>query len=443
MKKSTILAAAVFAILIFFSFATELKAQSEFRIKQAIPSDIDSLYITAGWQVHIKQDKEASVTIVTPCEAFFDEDSEPELCKIEGHVLTMLENSSMPKNTVIEIVLSHPVRFLNIAKHATVTTEDLTFSEKPASVKLKIDDVEIHNNYVEIDENAIVSGTVWRTPTSIMVDINPDASLKLDSLTAGKRIYINQSEDASLECDNMISQNTELKRAKHIKGTVYQSDTAKHLTVKTRWYLTREAHGIFINGGITAPIPLYMNNKQGSPYNRGENYRINLQMQFITVKLTNRLSYTSYLRYEWDWRRLLNTVKKEGDALVLDNSFGALNPQQHLLAQNLGLDYNFTYTIGKKNVKTGMPAFRLNFGMAVMYNISGRLATRTMGEDNRWHRTNEKVDVFNPWQLRAHVGIGGGPLTKATLSLTYDLLPTFRSGIGEDKIHSFGVSINF
>ena len=155
------------------------------------------------------------------------------------------------------------------------------------------------------------------------------------------------------------------------------------------------------------------------------------------------MSFVPYFIYEWDWRRLLNTVKKEGDALVLDNSYGALNPQQHLLAQNIGIDYTFRYSFGKVNQKTGMKPYSLNFGLAATYNISGRLATRTMGDDNRWHRTNEKVDVFNPWQLRAHIGIGGGPLTRATLSLTYDLLPTFRSSIGADKVHTFGVSINF
>lgn len=429
MKKSTILAAAIFTILVIFSFATELNAQNEFRIKQAIPSDIDSLYITAGWQVHIKQDKEASVTIVTPCEAFFDEDSEPEVCKIESHTLTMLENNTMPKSTVVEIILTKMPHFIEIGKDATVTTGDLTFPDRQSDL--------------DILEGATVSGSRWHSARSIFIGISPDASLRLDSIAAEKHISIRQMEDANFECTSMFSPKTNLYRHKKAKGPVYESDTAKHLTVKNRWYLSRERHGIFVNGGVDAPIPLYMNNRQGSPYNRGENYRINLQMHMINVDITKRLTFTPYLRYEWDWRRLLNTVKKEGDALVLDNSFGALNPQQHLLAQNLGLDYNFTYTIGKKNVKTGMPAFRLNFGMAVMYNISGRLATRTMGEDNRWHRTNEKVDVFNPWQLRAHVGIGGGPLTKATLSLTYDLLPTFRSGIGEDKIHSFGVSINF
>lgn len=429
MKKSTKLAAAVFAITIVFSFATELHAQDEFRIKQPITTDIDSLYITTGWQVHINQGNESSITVVTPCSAYFDEEKEPEVCKIESHTLKMTENTSMPKSTVVELTLTKMPHFIEIGKDATVTTGVLAFTNKQSDV--------------DILDGATVSGSQWHSTRSIFIGISPDASLKLDSIVADKYLNIRQMEDASFESPAIVSPETKLYRHKKAKGPVYESDTAKHLTVKNRWYLSRERHGIFVNGGITAPIPLYINNRQGSPYNRGENYRINLQLHMINVDITKRLTFTPYLRYEWDWRRLLNTVKKEGDALVLDDNYGALNPQQHLLAQNFGLDYSFTYSFGKKSEKTDMPAFRLDFGMAVMYNISGRLATRTMGDNNRWHRTNEKVDVFNPWQLRAHVGIGGGPMTKATLSLTYDLLPTFRSGIGADRVHSFGVSINF
>lgn len=429
MKKSTFLTAAVFTILIIVSFATELNAQNEFRIKQAIPTDIDSLYIASGWQVRINQANEASVTIVTPCSAYFNNESEPEVCKIENSTLTMLENSTMPKNTTLEITLTKMPHYIEIGEDATVTTGILTFLDRQSDVEIK--------------ERATVNGAQWRSSRSLFISINPDASLKLDSIVAGKYLSIRQSEDAFFDCPAMVSPESKLYRHKKAKGPIYESDSTKHLTVKTRWYLSREKQSLTVNGGIKAPIPLYMNNKQGSPYNRGENYSINLQMQVIRIKLTDKLSYTPALRYEWEWSRLLNTVAKDGNALVLDASHGALIPQQHLLAQNIGLDYNFVYNIGKKNETTGMSPVHLDFGLSVMYNISGRLATRVMDDNNRWQRTNEKVDVFNPWQLRTHVGIGGGPLTRATLSLTYDLLPTFRSGIGADKLHTFGVSINF
>ena len=433
MKKSTILAAAVFTLIAFFSFASELHAQEEYRIRQTLPANIDSIYVTAGWKVHIQQAAEASITIVTPCSSFFDNDSEPEVCKIEGNALILLGNNTMPKSTVVEITLANPLFLLEIGEDATVTTGTLEFAPSKECAKTE----------VNIMERATVEGSSWHSNRSLFININPDASLKMDSLVAKRTLDIDQFEGASFECPNMISSDTELSRSKKAKGPVYESDSTKNLKVNTLWYLSREKHGLFVNGGIDAPIPLYMNNKQGSPYSRGENYRIRLQMNFIDVNLGKKMSFVPYFIYEWDWRRLLNTVKKEGDALVLDNSYGALNPQQHLLAQNIGIDYTFRYSFGKVNQKTGMKPYSLNFGLAATYNISGRLATRTMGDDNRWHRTNEKVDVFNPWQLRAHIGIGGGPLTRATLSLTYDLLPTFRSSIGADKVHTFGVSINF
>ena len=186
-----------------------------------------------------------------------------------------------------------------------------------------------------------------------------------------------------------------------------------------------------------------MNNTQGSPYNRGENYRIHLQLAISPdIKIRDNLQLRIALQSEYDWSRLLNTVTTDGNSLTLDNSYGALNPQQFLLGTSLGLDFSLKYSFGKSNPQTGLTPFGLKFGVTAML-VKGHLSTRTMGSDNRWHRTSEKVDVFNPWQLRAHFGIGGGPLTRATLSLTYDLLPTFRNGIGADNVHTFGVSISF
>ena len=428
MKKITSLASA-FALILFFALSSRLHAQEEYRISQPISANIDSLFIKAGWNVLIKQGDKASIAIVTVCHAFFDNDNEPEVCKIEGNTLTMLENNSMPQSTVVEITLNRPLKALDIAPNAIVTTQEISFNEK------------VH--IVTIGEHASVNGSVWRSPKSLSIHIYHDASLKMDSIVAGNYLNIYQHEGAILDCPAMVSLETTLSRAKIVNGPIYISDAAKHLTVKTKGYLAQSKHALVINGGITAPIPLYMNNRQGSPYNRGENYRLNINASVINVNITKHLSFTPYLRYEVDWSRLLNTVKKDGDALVLDNSYGAINPHQLLYAENLGIDYSFTFSFGKKNPQTGMNPYHIKFGIEAMYNISSRLVTRTMGDDNRWHRTRDKVDVFNPWQLRAHLGIGGGPLTRATLSLTYDLLPTFRSDIGADKLHTFGVNISF
>ena len=174
MKKITSLASA-FALILFFAFSSQLHAQEEYRISQPISANIDSLFIKAGWNVHIKQGDKASIAIVTVCHAFFDNDNEPEVCKIEGNTLTMLENNSMPKSTVVEITLNRPLKALDIAPNAIATTQEISFNEK------------VH--IVTIGEHASVNGSVWRSPKSLSIHIYHDASLKMDSIVAGN--YLN------------------------------------------------------------------------------------------------------------------------------------------------------------------------------------------------------------------------------------------------------------
>ena len=423
MRKIALLASITIACL------SSLQAQNEYRIKQALPDDIDSIYICAGWDVHLSHNSEASITIVTVCQAFFEEGSEPEVCTVEGHCLTLLENKTMPKSTRIEIITSSPIQLLEVGENAVLTTGDLSFAPK--------------HDHVSIKRGAMVTGGRWLCEDGLFLNIYSDANTKLDSIVAKQFIDIYQFNDSRFDCPVILSPKTDIQRGPHALGTAYHTDTALHMTVKTKHILRREMMALTLSGGIDAPIPLFMNNTQGSPYNRGENYRIHLQLAISPdIKIRDNLQLRIALQSEYDWSRLLNTVTTDGNSLTLDNSYGALNPQQFLLGTSLGLDFSLKYSFGKSNPQTGLTPFGLKFGVTAML-VKGHLSTRTMGSDNRWHRTSEKVDVFNPWQLRAHFGIGGGPLTRATLSLTYDLLPTFRNGIGADNVHTFGVSISF
>lgn len=414
---------------IAMSCLSGLQAQNEYRIKQSLPDDIDSIYICTGWDVHLSHDPQASVTIVTTCQAFFEEGSEPEVCTVEGNCLTLLENKTMPKNTRIEIVTSKEIQLLEVGENATLTTESLTFSPEHYAANIK--------------GGAIVTGKTWRCKNGFFLNIYSDANVHLDSIVAKQFIDIYQFNESHFDCPVILSPKTDIERGPRAFGTAYQTDTSLHMTVKTKRILRRDMMALTLSGGIDAPIPLFMNNTQGSPYNRGENYRIHLQLAISPdISLTKNLKFRPSLQVEYDWSRLLNTVSTDGNSLTLDNSFGALNPQQFLLGESMGLDLTLHYSFGKPNTQTGLKPIRLNFGISALM-VKGRLVTRTMGSDNRWHRDREKVDVFNPWQLRAHIGIGGGPLTRASLGLTYDLLPTFRSGIGADNLHTFGVSISF
>ncbi|MBP5326887.1 MAG: hypothetical protein J6Y98_03125 [Bacteroidales bacterium] len=431
MKKSTALTIIVLAIIAFFSFSNELQAQNEYRISQPIPDSINSLYIEEGWQVIIRHGEQSSVTIVTPCSNFFEEDNEPQICNVGHNQLTLQANMTMPQKTVVEITLKHKLHNLHVQENATVQTDNLMFYGNFA--------------HVSIDEGATVTGKSWISSKNLEVTVDHNATLRIDTLQAADELTMYRKSKAHVDCPTLISANTKVKSDVKSFGSLYQTDTIRNLTVKNvnrSWLDALE--GISFSVGLQSPIPLYMNNKSGSPFNRGENYRIYFYWNFLKpFHLTDKFTFNPGIAYSCDWSRLLNSVAYNGNTLVLNTPTSGELPQQHLYSENIGLQFKFNYAFGKMNQESGRSQFNISFGLDVMRNVNARLVTRTMGTDNHWNRTREKIDVMNPWQLRTFISIGGGPLTRASLGLTYDLLPTFRSGTDADKVHTFGITLSF
>lgn len=428
-KKSTILAVAFFAVMTLFATITT-HAQNQFRIVQSLPDTIRWVTVPDGWQVKMACGRENAIAIQTPCEAFFDDDNEPQVCKMEGKNLEILPNTTMPRSTVIEITLKS-LHALIVEKNACVQTGHLRFDGKGA--------------YVRVEDGATVGGTTWCGGNGLEIEVQDGATLSLDTLQAKGKLTVDRCYGARIECPTLLSDNTIVHSDIRSSGTEYQSDSSIHLTVKDRnrrW--TQNIEGVALSFGFSSPIPIYMNNTQGSPYNRGESYRIVLWWGFLKdLPVAGKLTFRPWIGYEMNWSRLLNSVEYDGNALVLNTPASGELPQQHLLSESFSLRMQFNYSFGKQKPEKGIDPYRMTFGLSLLRNGKGSLITRTMGSDNCWQRDKKTIDVLNPWQLRAFFSIGGGPLTKASLGLTYDLLPTFRDGVGADKVHTFGITLSF
>lgn len=422
MKRTTLL-----LILAVLGMA-QAAGQNEYRITQALPADIDSIYVPAGWTVRLSQAPQASLTIVTPCEAFFADGNEPQVCTVERRKLTLTPTRDLPRSTVVEIALAAPIKQLYVADSATLTTGKLNFAMLGVA---------------DIRGGAVVSGTTWHGYDRLLVYVRPDARLTLDTLSAFSKVMLECPYDATVVCPTVLSNESLIRKDKHSYGTFYVSDSTRHLTVKQRnrrWM--EKAPALNLSFLFSAPTPLYMNNKSGSAYNRGENYRIAMRFSTNPIALTNRLSWRPGVMVAVDWTRLLNQVTTDGTRLELATTPSAEAPVQHLKGTRWGLDVETIYGIGHRKTTTDWHPVNLIVGLSATVNSSS-LVTRTMGSDNRWHKQHEAANVYNPFQLQAHVGISEYRLTRFRIDLTYDLLPTFRSGIGADKIHTFGLSFGF
>ena len=429
-RKSTILAVAFFTVMTLFATFTS-RAQNQFRIVQSLPDTIRMVTVPAGWQVKIASGVENAIAILTPCEAFFDEDNEPQVCRMDGKSLEILPNTTMPKNTVLEITLKSRLHKLEVEKNAHVQTGHLEFYGK--------------NAHVWVKDSAMVIGTTWNSTKNLEIEVHEGATLRVDTLRASGELEVDRSYGALMECPTLISNSTSVRSDVGSFGTEYHDDSTANMSVKTvnrRW--TKYVDGVSLSFGLSAPITLYMNNTQGSPYNRGESYRIAMWWSILKdLPISGKLTFRPWLGYELNWSRLLNSVAYDGNALALSTPATGELPQQHFLSESISLRMQFNYSFGKAIPNKGIDPYRMTFGLSLLRNVKETLITRTMGTDNRWQRDKQQTDVLNPWQLRAFLSIGGGPLTRGSIGLTYDLLPTFRSGVGADNVHTFGVTLSF
>lgn len=420
---------AIFTAFLLTSI-TMLCAQDEYRVSQPLSDSIDWVVIEDGWQVRIRHGEKSSLTIVTPCGTFFEEDNEPQISTVVGDKLTLHSNKSMPRSTVVEITLKHKLHYLKVEKGATVQTDNLMFYGSFADV--------------DISEDATVTGKSWRGAKNLDVTVDQNATLRLDTLQAENKLTLLREPKARVDCPTLISADTKVKSDVKSCGSLYQTDPARNLTVKNvKRSFAKSIEGITFSIGLSSPVPLYMNNKSASPYNRGESYRICFQWGLNKAIPVGPLSFDPRITYELGWSRLLNSVSYNGNALVFNTPASGEIPQQHLYTESVGLRLGMGYSFGQKNKDNGEKLFKLGFGLDALYNFNGRLVTRTMGSDNRWNRTREKTDVLNPWQLRAFVSLGSPAALGGSIGLTYDLLPTFRTGTDADKIHTLGVTLSF
>lgn len=443
--------AAFITLFILSAFAT-LVAQDEYRISQSIPDSIDRLYINEGWQVRILQGEQPTLTIITPCSYFFEEDNEPQISAVTGRVLTLNSNKNMPRTTVVEITLKQNLSFLIIEKNATVQTEDLVFNSKFSEVTIYDGATLTSKSWISagdmdvyLYEGATATGKSWKSSGDLDVSVYGRSNLRIDTLQAKEKLTLRRKPHSQVYCPTLISADTKVMCDVKSIGTLYQTDSTRNLTVKNvnREWLKYFTH-LTMSIGISSPIPLYMNNKSGSPYNRGENYRLSIYYGIVSpIPITERITFKNWFIFECDWGRLLNNVNYNGNALTLNTPTSGQIPQQHLNSENLGLRLLISYTFGKKNPQTESSPYHINLGVDVLRNCREKLITRTMGNNNHWSIRREETNVMNPWQLRASLSIGGGPLTKMSIGLTYDLLPTFRSSAYSEKIHTFGVTLQF
>ena len=144
-------------------------AQEEVAIEQNINQRINKLEINSGWEVHLihhEADSGYRVAIITE-DDLAARAYNVQLCNVKDQTLTILENTQLPRGTVVEI--EGPMTFgqINLLNNATAEADYVVASV--ASVPKDLTNLDL-SKYSSLSTQAFMSGIITSpTPTTRLV----------------------------------------------------------------------------------------------------------------------------------------------------------------------------------------------------------------------------------------------------------------------------------
>ena len=410
-------------------------AQEEVAIEQTINQRIDNLKIYSGWDVrliHHEADSGYRVAIVTE-EDLAARAYNVQLCNVKDQTLTILENTQLPKGTVVEV--EGPMKFKQLALMDRATAQaDQVFLSQISSPKCIFvsNDSRLHiqhlNNFDMEDSQNL---QVWN-----------NAQLTVDTLSG--------TGDMSVECfDHSVFHYETLLLNGKITLHDYEETPGWHYWKKDeRVIRTKEKDGqlvstnhrkvwdpslqINVSGGILlGNTPKDAN----SPFLQHNTLSLKLSVETY-FDLSNRWGVRTGLAANSYRKSLSHQVKCENNELVVID--GQEDFQRNRLTYTyVGIPVSLYFYLDKQLFTS------VSLDCFVGMTGSGRLQTSV--DPTRFFGFNskhEKIDVFNPWKVEVglgfnthHLGIIHG------VRVFTNLLPEYKPGVVDGKIRNFGLEV--
>ena len=435
MKRITVLLATLLAAQIGF-------AQEEVAIEQNINQRINKLEINSGWDVHLihhEADSGYRVAIITE-EDLAARAYNVQLCNVKDQTLTILENTQLPKGTVVEI--EGPMNFAEIFLFNRATAEADYVVASAASVPEDWTNLDLsrfssfHVRHYHIpDSDNSPSMKIWDHAQLTIDTISGDGEAMMNvygtanfqygtSILRGK-ITLNEYGNTS-EWPYM-QENCRIIKTKEVDGELITTDRRKIWNDA----LFLEV-GIGLQHGNTPTNP-------NSPFLQYNTLTVN--MGFGTYfKLGNRWGLKTGLLWNENRKSLCHQVKYENNELVVIDGQGDYQ-RNRLYNLYMGIPVSLSYYLGKK--QTESVSLDLYCGRLLGETlVTSKDPTKLFGL-GLFPGTKDHLDnIFNPWKLEVglsfntrHLGILHG------LRVFTNLLPEYKPGVTTDKFRSVGVEI--
>lgn len=433
---------------IFLSIAILLAAQigfaqEEVAIEQNINQRINELEIYSGWNVHLihhEADSSYRVAIITE-EDLAARAYNVQLCNVKDQTLTILENTQLPRGTVVEI--EGPMTFgqINLLDRAMVEADYVvasaaTVPEDWTNLNLsKNSNFHVRHYHIPNPENSpeikiwdhaqLTIDTISGEGDAV-VNVYADANFQYGSNTLQGKITLNEYGSGS-DWPYVQQKDVRVIKTKEVDGELVTTDRKKIWNDA----LFLEV-GIGLQHGNTPTNP-------NSPFLQYNTSTVNIGFGTY-FKLGNRWGLKTGLLWNENRKSLCHQVKYENNELVVIDGQGDYQ-RNRLYNLYMGIPVSLSYYLGKKqteSVSLDLYCGRL-LGEAL---VTSKDPTKPFGLV-LFPGTKDHLDnIFNPWKLEIglsfntqHLGIIHG------LRVFTNLLPEYKPGVTTDKFRSVGVEI--
>ena len=416
-------------------FATQ--AQTEYIIDQPLYGQMTEIEVYEGWSIRLVQDTINMVSIVTPCEHYFTEGNEPEICNLGTNGrLTICQNKYMPQGTVVEVHYSTPLGEILLNPRARITAETLVIMHRS--------DMDEYGDII-VDKNAnFTVGHIVSKGGSMGLHLDSNATAQVGVISNPYLIKISTMSGSILTVDSLDCPEVRYNRNPKSYGNLTESDSTRHLTVNTsnRWFsdglkILSNTINVAVNNPFT-PVSLQYNN----PYFSNLELEVIIGLKTNIIPISQRWGLSLGLDFGMPFVYYQNNSTVQGRVLEIDTTSPGVNRQMFMNYQYLGLPVHLHY---RPQSAFGRAFFGdIHLGLEPRWNFGQHYFGSTLKEHAKhWDAQKSKVSIYNPIQLRADIGYTVGMFSNIEFNLYVDLLPTYRKETGMGNVHAFGIQMKF
>lgn len=419
MKKTLLL---LVACLIGFT-AT---AQQSYELEQRFDDSIKSINIGSGWQVRLVQDTVNSLVVFTPCEYYFTEGNEPEICIMDNGELTLYNNHYMPQGTRVEIHHLEGLQYVRLEERATIVNGKLTLKGNTSYHELVL------NPRSRMDVDTLISKA---NLCNIITDTS--AVLNIGTIEGGNFSLINK-KGSTVNIGTNNAKKLECTRHPESYGNLQSDGDKVVVDTNTLWF----RNGLKkIDGNIHYSFFNYYDHHHDSPYNASYGFRFSADLLTNHIYFANRWWFGFGYTVGYEIRFLSNDVEAVDRHLQLASSPIQGRMYQTLFNGSVGIIYNFGYTPKTKWLHPFI--YDVHFGLTPTINFGQGLSTAWLNSNDHVRSTSDRQKALSAFQLRLNVGVTIPFLRALKADFFIDLLPTYRPSADAPNIHSFGIQFTF